>query len=194
MPLRGGQAGRFLERIESVPQDQVDMVYRQMALSLFPGADAVDGEIEKTDLGATVRLDISVPGACDTENGALICRSLVLANPLVPTLARLPERTYDLVLRVPLERRVELELVPPPGWKAEERAPRRLDAGWGSVNESLEEDDGALRSVLRVELPAQTVTPDKYRGFARFCQAVDELTTRPPRLERAAPRPVASNQ
>jgi hypothetical protein len=189
MPLRGGQAGRFLERVESVPEDQVGMVYRQMALSLFPGADAVDGEIETTDDGATVRLDLSVPGACDADNGELVCRSLTLANPLLPTLARLPERTYDLVLRVPLERRVELELVLPPGWRAEGRAPRRLDAEWGSVNEILEEGDGSLRSVLRIALPAQTVTPDEYPGFARFCQAVDELTTRPPRLERAATRP-----
>ena len=165
------------------------MVYRQMALSLFPGADVVDGEIDTSADGATIRLEISVPGACDAENGELICRSLMLANPLVPTLARLPERSYDLVLRVPLERSVELELVPPTGWKTVSRPPRRLEAQWGSVNETLLEGDGSLRSVLRIGLPAQTVTPDDYQGFARFCQAVDELTTRPPRLERIGPPP-----
>ena len=43
--------------------------------------------------------------------------------------------------------------------------------------------------MLRIALPAQTVTPDDYQSFARFCQAVDELTTRPPRLERIGPLP-----
>ena len=114
-----------------------------------------------------------------------MCRSLVLANPLVPTLARLPERSYALVLRVPIERRIELDIVPPPGWRAQHRQPRRLEAEWGGVDESLEEVNGAQRSVLHITLPAQTVTPEDYPGFARFCQAVDELTTRPPRLERA---------
>jgi hypothetical protein len=184
MPLRGGQAARLLERVESVPEDQVDMVYRQMALSMFSGANTVKGEIEKTEDGATIRLDITIPGACDAEGGELVCRSLILANPVVPTLARLPERTYPLMLRVPIERRIQLDLVPPPGWSPKKRQPRRLDAEWGSVSETLETIDGALQSVLRIALPAQTVVPANYPGFARFCQALDELATRPPRLER----------
>jgi hypothetical protein len=182
----GAQAGRLLERVESIPQDQVAMVYRQMALALFPGADAVDGEIEKTEEGAEVRLDITVPGACDVEDDELVCRSLILSNPLVPTLARLPERMYPLMLRVPIERQIRLDLVPPAGWQAKERRPRRLETEWGSVTETLEPVDGARRSVLHVSLPAQTVVPEDYRTFARFCQAVDELTTRPPRLEPVA--------
>ncbi len=184
MPLRGGQAARLLERVESVPEDQVGMVYRQMALSMFSGADTVDGEIEKTEDGATIHLDITVPGACDAEDGELVCRSLILANPVVPMLARLPERIYPVMIRVPIERRIQLDLVPPPGWAPIKRHPRRLDAEWGSVSETLEPVDGTQRSVLRVELPAQTVAPENYRAFARFCQAIDELTTRPPRLER----------
>jgi hypothetical protein len=184
MPLRGGQAARLLERVESVPEDQVGMVYRQMAVSMFSGADTVEGEIEKTEDGATIRLDISIPGACETENGELVCRSLILANPVVPTLARLPERTYPLMLRIPMERRIQLDLEPPPGWSPKKRQPRRLDAEWGSVSETLETVDGARRSVLRISLPAQTVLPANYPAFARFCQALDELATRPPRLAR----------
>jgi hypothetical protein len=183
--ILGAQAGRLLERVESIPQDQVAMVYRQMALALFPGADTVDGAIEKTEAGASVRLDITIPGACEVEDDELVCRSLVLSNPLVPALARLPERTYPLVLRVPIERRIELDIVPPAGWQPKTRPPRRLDTEWGSVDETLEPVDDARRSVLHVALPAQTVAPEGYRAFARFCQAVDELTTRPPRLERA---------
>jgi hypothetical protein len=186
MPLRGGQAGRLLERVESVPQDQVEMVYRQMALAIFPGADAVQGAISRSEDGASVELDVTVPDACENESGELVCRSLVLANPMVPTLARLPERTYPLVLRVPIERRIELDLISPPGWRVKNRAPRRLDASWGSVSESLEEVEGSQRSILRIALPAQTVATEDYAQFARFCQAVDELSTRPPRLERVA--------
>lgn len=186
MPLRGGQATGLLERLESVPEDQVGMVYRQMALSMFSGADTVDGEVEKTEDGATIRLDITVPGACDAENGELVCRSLILANPVVPMLARLPERTYPLMLRLPIERRIQLDLVPPPGWEPKNRRPRHLDAKWGSVSETLEPVDGSLQSNLHISLPAQTVSPADYPAFARFCQAVDELATRPPRLERTA--------
>jgi hypothetical protein len=185
----GAQAGRLLERVESIPKDQVAMVYRQMALALFPGADRVDGEIEKTGSGAAVRLDVTVPGACDLEGDELVCRSLILSNPLVPTLARLPERTYPLMLRVPIERSVELELVPPAGWRPKARPPRKLDTEWGSVAESLEAVDSGRRSMLHVALPAQTVSPEDYPAFARFCQAVDELATRPPRLERRPPDP-----
>jgi hypothetical protein len=185
--VRGIQAGRLLERVESIPQDQVAMVYRQMALALFPGADTVDGAIEETETGATVRLEIRVPGACDTENGELVCRSLTLSNPLVPTLASLPERTYPLVLRIPIERLIELDITPPAGWRLKSRPPRRLDAEWGSVAETVAPVDGGRRSILRVTLPAQTIAPDNYLAFARFCQAVDELATRPPRLEPIAP-------
>ena len=180
----GVQAARLLERVESIPQDQVGMVYRQMALAIFPGSGAVDGEIEKTENGVAVRLEITVPGACEVENEELVCHSLILNNPLVPTLARLPERSYPLMLRVPIERRVTLDLVPPSGWRAMPRPPRMLDTEWGSVVETLESVDGARRSVLHVSLPSQTVAPEDYRAFARFCQAVDELATRPPRLER----------
>jgi hypothetical protein len=187
--VRGGQAGRLLERLESIPQDQVGMVYRQMALAIFPGAEKVDGKVERTELGATVSLDITVPGACDAEDGELVCRSLILTNPLVPTLARLPERTYPLVLRMPIERRIEIDLVPPAGWQPKKRSPLRLDAQWGSVSEILEPSGGSRRSVLRITLPSQTVAPEDYPAFARFCQAVDELTTRPPRLERIESRP-----
>ena len=55
-----------------------------------------------------------------------------------------------------------------------------------SLSESLHEGEGSQRSILRVSLPAQTVSTGDYAQFARFCQAVDELATRPPRLERVA--------
>ncbi len=186
MPLRGGQGTRLLERMESIPQNQVEMLFRQIALSLFPGADEVAGYIDEDEPDDLLRLDITIPGACAIEDGFMVCRSLVLGNPLVPSLARLPERTYPLVLRMPIERRLTLDLVPPSDWRVVPRPPRRLDAEWGSVGESLEDRDGSQLSVLRLLLPKQTIPPDSYRDFARFCQAVDELTTRPPRME---PRP-----
>lgn len=185
MRLRGAQAEHFLERVRSVPEDRVAMVYRQMAASLFPGADRVEGEIERVGNGAVVELELTVPRACEMEDGEFVCRALILANPLVPVLASLPERQFPLVLRVPLQRRLELELIAPSGWRPVDRGPRRLQARWGSVTETLEEDGTLSRSVLRVEIPAHTVAPEEYPEFARFCQAVDELTTRPPRLRRA---------
>ncbi len=186
MPLRGAQADRLLERVESVPVDQVGMIYRQLAVNLFAGASAVEGNIDRSPDGAVIRLEMLVGNACDAEGGELVCRSLVLAHPIVPVLASLPERTYPLVLRVPIKRRLELDLVPAPGWELEYHAPRRLEAQWGSVDEDLENEGGSFQSILHVVLPAQTVTTEDYPAFARFCQAVDELSTRPPRLRRAS--------
>jgi len=182
MPLRGIQADRLLERVESVPVDQEEMVYRQLAVSLFAGASAVEGNIDRSPDGAVIHLEMLVRNACDAEEGELVCRSLVLAHPLVPVLASLPKRTYPLVLRVPIKRRLELDLVPAPGWEPTHRTARRLEAEWGSVGEDLEKEAGSLRSVLHITLPAQTVATEDYPAFARFCQAVDELSTRPPRL------------
>ena len=186
MPVRGAQADRLLERVEGVPVDQEGMFYRQLAVSLFAGASAVEGNIDRSPDGAVIHLEMLVRGACDAEEGELVCRSLVLAHPLVPVLASLPERTYPLVLRVPIERRLELDLVPAPGWVPAHRAPRRLEAEWGSVDEDLDDEAGSLRSVLHIVLPAQTVATENYPAFARFCQAVDELSSRPPRLRRAS--------
>ena len=86
---------------------------------------------------------------------------------------------------VPVERRLELELEPPSGWALAERKPRQLKAEWGTIDETLDTSDGSQHSVLRITLPAQTVAPEDYPAFARFCHAVDELTMRPPKLRRS---------
>jgi hypothetical protein len=188
MPVRGAQAEQLRERIESMPIDQAEVTYRQMAASIFPGANEVRGDIEGHDDETSFVLELIAPGACEADADELVCRELVLANPLVPLLATLPQRRYPLVLRLPIERRFKLELEPPPGWRPADRRPRRLDTEWGSVEETLSEtSDGTQTSVLQVEVPAQTVTPDAYPAFARFCQALDELARRPPRLRRAIP-------
>lgn len=186
LPLRGGQAEQLQQRVDSVPSDQVAMIYRQMAASLFPGAERVSGEILRGDDDAEILLELTAPRTCEIENGEFACRNLVLSNPLVPILASLPERRYPLVLRLPIERSLELDLVPPPGWSAMPRAPRQLTTEWGSVTETLTETDGVQRSLLHIELPAQRIEPGDYEAFARFCQALDELVTRPPRLEKSA--------
>ncbi|MEJ2188143.1 MAG: hypothetical protein P8Y93_01780, partial [Acidobacteriota bacterium] len=182
LPLRGTQAENLIKSVETVPEDQVAIVYRQMAASLFPGADDVEGGIERGSEGAVVDLEMTVPDACEPDGGGLSCRTLILANPLVPVLASLPERQYPLVLRLPLLRSLDLELTAPPGWRPDFDRPRQLNARWGSVTETVEEEGHTGRSVLRIEIPAQTVSPEEYPEFARFCQAVDELTTRPPSL------------
>ena len=171
-----------MERIESVPQEQIPMVYRQMAVSMFPGAGDVDGRIDQVGDESIIGLEMTLPRACDVDEEKIECRSLVLSNPLVPILAALPERTYPLMLQMPIIRRLELEIVEPPGWILQDRPERRLDSQWGSVNEDLEREANNVRSVLSIELPSQTVATGDYLTFARFCQAVDELTTRPPTL------------
>jgi hypothetical protein len=159
------------------------LAYQRIAGSLFPGASDVEGRLEETDGEFVLRLDLSVTAACEPGRTGMECRSLVLARPLVPVLASLPQRKFPLILQMPILRRIELELEAPEGWTLDRR-PRRLQAGWGTVEERLEVEDGRYRSVLVINMPAQTVPPDAYPEFARFCHAVDELVSRPPNLQK----------
>ncbi len=181
MALRGSEAERMRQRIEGVPDEKVQQAYQQMAANLFPGATRVRGSLISQPEGATTRLEMELPGACEVTGDGLLCRSLVVPQPLVPMMASLPERRFPLVLQLPLLRRNELTITPPEGWTLD-RPPRRLEARWGSVDEMVERGPRAVRSVLTLEVPAQSVPPDAYRDFARFCQAVDELLSRPPLL------------
>ncbi len=186
MELEGPEAEQLLERVQAAPADRVQMVYQQMANNLFAGASEVSGAIDRAPDRTVLRLELTLPGACDVAGDRMVCRGLVVSRPLVPSLASLPERSYPLVVPLPITERIELVLEAPPGWSME-RPPRRLDAEWGSVAEELTIDGSRLRSVLTLEVGAVTVAPADYPRFARFCQAVDELSARPPTLERAGP-------
>lgn len=111
----------------------------------------------------------------------MVCRSLVFTKPLLPVLAALPTRRYPLIMPVPVLQRNELVIEAPEGWTIDHR-PRRLETRWGSVVETVDREGRRHRSILKLELPAQTVAPDDYPEFARFCHAVDELSSRPPVL------------
>jgi hypothetical protein len=188
MELEGPEAEQLLERTKAAPADRVQMVYQQMANNLFPGASGVTGAIDRAADRTTLRLELELAGACDVTGDRMECRSLVVSRPLVPSLASLPERSYPLVVPLPITERVELVLEAPPGWSMA-RAPRRLEAEWGSVAEQLTVDGPRIRSLLTVEIGARTVEPSDYPRFARFCQAVDELASRPPTLERVPSPP-----
>jgi len=183
MPVRGRDAEGLRARVEGVSEESARLAFERIAGSLFPGASDVEGRLSSTEDGVELQLDLGVRSACERRDDEMECRSLVLARPLVPVLASLPERTFPLILQIPLLRRIELELDPPDGWTID-RAPRRLQAGWGTVEERLEAGDGRFLSVLEIEMPAQTVSPEDYPAFARFCHAVDELVSRPPTLTR----------
>ncbi len=185
MDLRGPQAERMLTQVREIPPDRIDQLWSQMASNLFPGATEVHGRVDRTDTGARLRLEMALDRACDRAVGEMTCRPLVVARPLAPALASLPSRTQPLELALPFVQRVETEIRAPSGWTV--LAPeRRIEREWGSVHETVEKmpDDG-VRSVLRVEVLAQSVAPGDYPAFARFCHAVDELASRPPRLVRA---------
>lgn len=177
----GDQAERMLDSVRSVPTERAGLVFQRLAGNLFPGAEQVRGGLDPVDGGARLELDLELRDACEPTAASLTCRSLVLSRPLAPLLASLPTRRHPLVLALPLMQRIELEIDAPAGWTVD-RPPRRLEASWGSVRETLEVDGGRVRSVLEIRLPAQTVAPERYPEFARFCRAVDELASRPPIL------------
>jgi hypothetical protein len=181
MSLRGFQEEQLRQRVEGVPADKVEAVYRQLAANLFPGSTDVVGAVVPVDEGSLVRLEMALSGACDVERRTMICRNLVLNQPLAPVLASLPERHFPLVLQLPILRRREVVIVPPEGWTID-RPPRRVQSVWGAVDETLDRNESGLQSVLTLRVSAQTVEPSDYPDFARFCQAADELMSRPPEL------------
>ena len=179
--IRGPQAERVVEQIRSVPTERVSMVYQQMAANFFPSATDVVGTVDRVDDGIELELLMRAPGACRAEGDSMVCRSLVFTKPLLPVLAALPTRRYPLIMPVPVLQRNELVIEAPEGWTIDHR-PRRLETRWGSVVETVDREGRRHRSILKLELPAQTVAPDDYPEFARFCHAVDELSSRPPVL------------
>ncbi len=181
--LAGSRAGSVLERLASIRQDAEDQVYTQLAVGLFPAAEAVSGAAERRVDGAAIHLSFRLDRACVASRDQLECRHLVPAKPLVPALASLPERRFPLILQLPVDRRLELTVLPPEGF-ASHRPPRLLETTFGSVHEELATSGNTLRSSLVVTIPSQVVAPTDYPAFARFCQAVDALTLRPPVLTR----------
>jgi hypothetical protein len=186
MWLRDAQAEQLRDTLATVPTDRLDMVFGRMASGLFPGSTDVTGEVTDVDGMLMLTMAMHLPGACEAAGDALRCRSLVVARPLAPTLASLPQRTVDLILDLPVIRRHEATIVPPDGW-ALEATPRKIETRWGSVSETAAATEGGgVVSDLRLEIPAVTVSPDDYDEFARFCRAVDELVSRPPVITRRA--------
>jgi hypothetical protein len=179
LPIRGPQADRVEEQIRSVPTDRVPMVYQQMASSFVAAATDVTGRIDRVPGGIEVELAMRAPEACRPEGGGMTCRALVFTKPFAPILAALPSRRFPLVMPVPVLQLSELTIDAPDGTTVSRR-PRRIETRWGKVEETIESDGRRQRSVLRLELPAQTVAPEDYPEFARFCHAVDELLSRPP--------------
>jgi hypothetical protein len=184
MPLRGAQADQMLELVDTVPESRVDLIFRQVASGLFPGAEKVHGELSRQDREVILRLEAELEGACEVNSSGLDCRRLNLVRPLAPELASLPERSFPLVLRLPVLRRYEVELRVPEGLQIPTKA-RRLETRFGSVAEDLTVEANLLRSVLRLELSAQVIQPEEYQEFVRFCHATDELMARPFRFDRA---------
>ena len=177
--ITGPQAERVVEQIRSVPTERVPMVYQQMAANFSPSATEVTGSVERIDNGVELELTMRSTGVCRPEGDSMVCRALVFGKPLAPVLAALPTRQFPLIMPVPVLQRSELTIDLPDGWTID-RPPRRIESRWGSLIETLDREGQRLTSVVRLELPAQTVAPEEYGEFARFCHAVDELNSRPP--------------
>lgn len=183
LPIFGPQAERVVEQLRTVPGDRVAMVYQQMAANFVPAATDVTGTIREIENGIELELAMVAPGVCRVENDRMVCRALVFTKPLAPVLAALPSRRFPLIMAVPVLQRHTLDIEVPEGWRLE-AGPRRLETRWGSVKETIERNGARVSSTLVLELPAQTVAPEDYPEFARFCHAVDELISRPPILIR----------
>jgi hypothetical protein len=179
LPIVGPQAERVMEQIRSVPTERVPMVYQQMAANFVPSASEVSGRVDRITNGIELSLTMHAPGVCRREDESMVCRALVFGQPLAPVLAALPTRQFPLIMPVPVLQRNELVIDIPEGWTID-RPARRVESRWGSLIETLEREGQRLKSVVRLQLPAQTVSPEEYPEFARFCHALDELNSRPP--------------
>lgn len=172
-------------KLDSVPPERMGAVFQRLAARYFPGASSVEGSYHRLEDGRLlITISLEDANACEAEADELSCRGLLIDEPLSPILASLPQRRSPLILQVPVEKTVDLQIEAPPGWKIKERSPRRLQSRWGELQEKLRIGDGRMDSRLSLEIFALTVAPEDYPEFSRFCRAVDELTLRPPKLRR----------
>ncbi len=185
--LRGSQGERMYTMITSVPIDRVHVVYDQLAARLFPGAEQVSGTIEHKDGAVALDLHLQLPQACTPSGKAMECRALIMTRPLSPRLASLPTRTYPLVLQLPIEQHIRVDLTPPPGWKVAARS-QTFAGAWGRVSRNVTLRGRALRSVTTLHIPASVVPTKRYQDFVRFCHTVDQILSRPLRLVAATSR------
>ncbi len=183
MPLPGQRGEMTLQRLKSLPKDQEVQEYTRLAGTLLPSSHSVSGSVERKNNTVTITLEMDVEKLCSIGPDFMECRDLIPVKPLAPSLASLPERRYPLILQIPVEEYLELELTAPPGW-IYDRKPRRIEAEWGVVNEVLTTTGDTVHSRLTLNMAAQTVEAKRYPEFARFCHAVDELMLRPFRLSR----------
>ena len=184
MPVKGKRAEAMLRRLKSLPHAQEAQEYIRLAGNLFPSSHSVHGSTEPTESGIIIRLEMVVDGLCSPRPEGFECRDLVPVRALAPALASLPERRYPLILQIPVVQHMDLHLTPPPGF-GYDKPPRRITSQWGSIDETLVVEEGWLTSKLTLHLQAQTITPDEYPAFARFCTAADELMLRPLVLRRS---------
>ncbi|MCP4901043.1 MAG: hypothetical protein GY906_29080 [bacterium] len=183
MPFRGAVAERMLQQLRGLAEDRAEMAFRQLAQGMIPAADNVSGNLQETQDGALLSLTLDVQRACEVNGNRMTCRALTLSRPLSPSLAALPERSFPLVLRMPILQSVEFDLEVPSGWSVD-RGERQIETEWGRVTETLERKPNGLHSRAVLEVPAQVVSPENYPQFSRFCRAVDELMGRPPVIEK----------
>ncbi|HHQ48766.1 MAG TPA: DUF3857 domain-containing protein, partial [Acidobacteria bacterium] len=184
MTLHGRQAKRLEDMIAGIPKDRLDMAYQQIAANIFSGADTVSGAVRHTnDREVVLHLDLHLPSACLPEGTGMTCQALVLAHPISPRLASLPERKTPLVIELPVLQRMESELILPEGWTLAEGS-RRVEDPHGSVVRTVTASGNHVRLVLELRIPAQSVPPEAYPGMVRFCHAADDVLTEPPRLRK----------
>ncbi|NOZ78287.1 MAG: hypothetical protein GXP48_03720 [Acidobacteria bacterium] len=179
--LRGAQGERLFKLVSTVPVDRVPAIYEQIAARIFPGADKVTGDIVRQDGGVALDLRLHLPQACTPSGDAMECRALTTARPLSPRLASLPSRKFPLVLQLPIEQRIELNLIPPPGWAVDMKS-RTYTAPWGHVDRAVTTKGRSVRTVTTLQIPARVITTAQYPDFVRFCHAVDEIMVSPLRL------------
>jgi len=183
MWLRDAQATRFSDNLRSVPPDQVDILFSRLASGVFPGAENVHGSVQNDGERLEVRFAMDLPNACTIQGAMMECRGLNATTPLTPLLASLADRKLPLILQSPILRREETIIRPPQGWSSH-RSARRIATTWGSIEETMETTESGRHSILILQIPAVVVEPENYPEFARFCRAIDELASRPPRFEK----------
>ena len=141
LPFRGVVAERVLERMNGLTDDNAEIAVRQLALNMFSGAENVRGDLKETADGALLTVTLDLERACEVGGDRMTCRALPVSRLLSPALAALPERKFPLVLQLPIQQRIEVEIKVPGGW-AIERGPRRDRNGVGMGEGDARADAG----------------------------------------------------
>ena len=175
--MRGLGGYSVKERMAQINDFQKNLVTRQFATQLFPGA-----KVEKADFPAikdrsqpfTVHMELVAPKLLLESGEAWALPVILQPLQMVATLGSVKERQHPYVLRMLRAQRDRIDVALEASWSLA-RLPQSvaLASSLGSYSLRYVQSDAGLRIERDFQMRPGTLQPDEYPAFLDFLQRVD---------------------